>query len=193
MRKQKGTKNPFFGKRHTAEAKQKMRLASLGKVPSNETKKKMSENNSRYWLGKKRPLKTRQKLSIAQKKRFAENPVWNKGKKLGFTPSRAFKKGDSTIIGKNNNNWKGGITPLHMKIRTSLEYKLWREAVFKRDNYTCIWCEDNRGHNLNADHIKPFAHYPELRLALDNGRTLCEPCHKKTDTWGVKANKFKIQ
>ena len=80
-----------------------------------------------------------------------------------------------------------------MKIRNSFEYKLWRTAVFERDNYTCIWCADKQevGHRviLNADHIKSFAEYPELRFAIDNGRTLCLSCHKKTDTWGIKSNK----
>ncbi len=85
--------------------------------------------------------------------------------------------------GANHPSWKGGITPINQKIRQSLEYVIWRRAVFERDNYTCIWCGDNRGHNLNADHIKPFAYYPELRFAIDNGRTLCEPCHRTTDTY----------
>ena len=76
-----------------------------------------------------------------------------------------------------------GKSTRYKRIRKSKEYKLWREAVFKRDDYTCIWC-GQRGGYLNADHIKPFALFPELRFAIDNGRTLCVDCHKKTGTWG---------
>lgn len=71
-------------------------------------------------------------------------------------------------------------------LKNTIEYKLWRESVFKRDNYTCQHCE-KRGGKLNADHIKSFRDYSELRLDLGNGRTLCEPCHYKTDNYGSKA------
>ena len=63
--------------------------------------------------------------------------------------------------------------------RYSPEMAEWRKAVFQRDNYTCQEC-GKRGCELNADHIKPFAYFEELRFELSNGRTLCVPCHNKT-------------
>ena len=71
------------------------------------------------------------------------------------------------------------------RARQTAEYRAWRTAVFVRDDFTCRSC-GLRGGALNADHIKPFATHPELRLDLDNGRTLCVPCHRQTPTWGRK-------
>ena len=59
----------------------------------------------------------------------------------------------------------------------------WRTLVFERDNYTCQHCQ-RRGGRLQADHIKPYKEFPELRHELSNGRTLCVPCHQKTPTYG---------
>ena len=96
------------------------------------------------------------------------------------------------VSGEKSNHWKGGITPENLKIRQSKEYKDWRTAVFQRDDYTCQECK-GKGYTLHADHIKPFAYFPELRLVIDNGRTLCADCHRKTFTYGKKVkNYFKI-
>ena len=54
-----------------------------------------------------------------------------------------------------------------------------RNEAFKRDNWTCQEC-GVRGAYLEADHIKPFAYFPELRFEIGNLRTLCRPCHDKT-------------
>lgn len=102
------------------------------------------------------------------------------GKKL--TPAQISKL---VRRGPANNNWRGGVTPEHEKIRKSPEYKNWRSSVFERDNYTCQQC-GQRGGTLHADHIKPFSLYPELRFELSNGRVLCVKCHRQTDTYGVK-------
>lgn len=94
-----------------------------------------------------------------------------------------------SITGENAYNWKGGITPENERIRHSKEYKTWRLLVFERDNYSCVNCGDDRGGNLNADHIKPFSLFPKLRLDVNNGRTLCIDCHKELG-WSPSKNKF---
>jgi 5-methylcytosine-specific restriction endonuclease McrA len=95
---------------------------------------------------------------------------------------------DKARRGEDSNFWKGGATEANKILRQSSQYRLWRESVFKRDDYTCQFC-GQRGGRLNPDHIKKFADYPELRFDLDNGRTLCEPCHKTTETYGNKGKK----
>lgn len=62
--------------------------------------------------------------------------------------------------------------------RKTPQYAAWRTAVFERDGYRCAICGEVGG-RLNAHHIKPFARYPDLRLDVDNGITLCEECHKE--------------
>lgn len=77
--------------------------------------------------------------------------------------------------GIKSGSWRGGVNPINDTIRKSQEYILWRIAVFMRDNYTCVKCGE-KGY-VQADHIKPFSLYPELRFAIDNGQTLCRKCH----------------
>ena len=121
----------------------------------------------------------KQKVRIIAKKNTTE--LW---KNLEFIEKHT---------GENNPNWKGGITDKNNKIRKTVEYKLWRKSVFERDNYTCIWCGKSNKNGertpLQADHIKSFSQYPELRFAIDNGRTLCIPCHKKTNSYLNKYQK----
>lgn len=103
-----------------------------------------------------------------------------------YSAETNLKKGSKK---ERNINWKGGITPVNELIRKSTMYKMWRKAVFERDNYTCQECgeKESVSGKLNADHIKPFAYFPELRFSIENGRTLCKSCHEKTDTYLVKA------
>ncbi len=84
--------------------------------------------------------------------------------------------------GENHGAWRGGLTALSNRIRSSKQYKDWRVRVKARDGYMCVWCGSKE--ELQADHIKSFNHFPELRFDIDNGRTLCFPCHRQTDTFG---------
>lgn len=111
---------------------------------------------------------------MSDAKRGEKHPLY--GKKRPPFSEETRKKMSDVKKGEKCHFWKGGISPINQKIRTSLEYRLWRESVFKRDNFTCQWCKQTGG-KLNADHIKMFAFHSELRFAIDNGRTLCESCH----------------
>lgn len=142
------------------EARLKISVALKGKKKSPEHVAKMRFIN----LGKKQSVETRLKKSLA-------------------------------LRGEKCHLWRGGITGWQRKIRESLEYRLWRKSVFERDNFTCIWCgykshkKVNGKSDIQADHIKPFASFPELRFAIDNGRTLCIECHRLTDTFGKRTIK----
>ena len=89
-------------------------------------------------------------------------------------------------IGQASPNWRGGLRTERKKAMGKWEYRDWRTAVFTRDNWTCQCC-GVRGVYLEADHIKPWCAFPDLRYAVDNGRTVCRPCHMKLDTHGRKA------
>ena len=158
----KNKKGPWKkGTRFSEEYKQKLSKCRMGQKSGMK--------------GKHHSLETKKKISRVLKEKgigFQPNYIpWNKGKKCDWE------------AGKKSYWWKGGITKKRFEIYNSLEYKLWRKAVFERDNYTCRFC-NQRGGKIEADHIKPFALYPELRFAIDNGRTLCKECHMTTETYG---------
>lgn len=91
--------------------------------------------------------------------------------------------------GELSNHWQGGKTKELKRLRNSAEYRKWRESVFVRDDYTCQFC-GVRGTYLEADHIKPFAYFEEERFSVENGRTLCKPCHKTTSTYAGKGRVY---
>lgn len=161
-------------------------VGNKGKKFSEEHKKKISEAHK----GKKLSEEHKKKLSNAKKgNQYVKGKHW----KLSEETKRKMSK---RMKGEKCNFWKGGVSSINAKDRRSLKYRLWRESVFKRDNWTCVWCGAKNGNGkaivLNADHIKSFAYYPELRFAIDNGRTLCIDCHKKTDTYSVNIKKCKL-
>lgn len=59
--------------------------------------------------------------------------------------------------------------------RSSPRYKTWRTAVFARDGFRCQICGSK--HLIQAHHIQHWRDNVELRYEVDNGVTLCRPCH----------------
>lgn len=55
------------------------------------------------------------------------------------------------------------------------EYKEWRLAVYKKDNYTCNKCGTNR--MPRAHHLENWSRNTDLRFVISNGAVLCERCH----------------
>jgi 5-methylcytosine-specific restriction endonuclease McrA len=145
---------------------------------------------SRIMTGRKHSESARKKMSLAQRGRTP----WNKGKR-GVQIMSAETTARRLASLKRHYDKVGRKTDEGTLFRNSPEYKAWRKAVFERDDYRCYDCGDKAvsGHRvvLNADHIYPFALYPRLRLMLENGRTLCAMCHRKTPTFARKVSKLK--
>lgn len=132
-------------------------------------------NTGRTWIKKGTALRKGAKHSEETKRKMG----WHR---KGIMPANIeFLKTNRIGFRKEN-----PLSPESKRIRKSIEYRLWREAVFSRDNYTCQICGKRGGGELHPDHIKQFAYHPELRFAIDNGRTLCASCHRKTPTYGRK-------
>ena len=144
------------------------------------------------FLGKKRNVVYRNKGEKRPQTTGENNSRWSRIKLNCLECEKEFevryyRKDVARFCSKDcaHRNRDCGFTPEHERVRKSKDYAIWRDAVFMRDDYTCQECEQ-RGGTLNADHIKPFALYPELRLAIDNGRTLCVKCHHNTSTHGYR-------
>jgi len=181
---------------------------------------KFKKGHKGYWLGKKRPSlskETKDRISqtlmnhsvseetknkITKKSIFQKGHIpWNKdkvqseetkdkirqtNKRKGIEPKVKFVE-----FGVNHPRWKGGCQSENNRIRGRIEFRLWREAIFARDNWTCQKY-GIKGGTLHPHHIKNFAQYPELRFAIDNGITLSEKAHREFHKeYGTKDNNKK--
>ena len=182
-----GSSNYFYGKKHTAETRKRMSDLKRGPLhnffgthKSDETKRKIGLANSISLKGHVIPLEVRKKMGDS-----------HRGEKSHF--------------------WRGGVTSIQDYCRTIMEYDIWRKSVFARDNYICQECGARNGVGkavvLNADHIKQFAaillenkvtttedaRKCDALWDINNGRTLCEPCHRETPTYARRLNLVNLQ
>lgn len=186
---------------HTEETKKKIKLALIGKKHKYKYILKKCKNCKKNFKGILTQVYCSKKCrtycisSNLNKKRYETN-YWKE--KICLICKKPFRRQGRLYCsqkcqgianrGKNNINWKNGVTLIYRGIRFSREYDQWRMTVFKRDNFTCQNCHQIGG-ELHAHHLKPFATNPKLRFEISNGITLCEDCHKEIDgNWGRPAN-----
>jgi hypothetical protein len=156
-----------FNYKHSQETIEKIRIANTGNIAWNKGRKGLDHPTPETLL----------KMSKASTGRIFS--------------AEARRKISLAHSGKKCHFWKGGITPVNLMLRTSTKYKEWRKKVYERDNYTCQHCGSAGKGNLEAHHIKRFSEYPELRFSVENGLTLCEDCHRKTDNYSRKGTSKK--
>lgn len=162
----KGKKMP-----HTKEWEEK-RLTSV----------RESAKNRIYAKGYKRSKEHTQPMLDALKKNMEENPEKYREIAINNLPK--------DVSGEKNGNWKGGITEETRGIRSTSEYKKWREDVLARDEQKCKLCSS--GDNLQVHHIIAISELPSAALVPMNGVTLCAECHYENDeAWqGKRYEKF---
>lgn len=142
------------------------------------------------------------KIREKAKERYANGLiVWNKGKKGWTKGTKAgFRKGNKfgkfTFGMKGKIPWNKGMRSKrnleNEKKRRSIDCRLWRKNILKKDNWTCQKTGIKKG-KLNAHHIQNFADFPELRFDLDNGIILSEKVHQKFHKIYGKRNNTKEQ
>lgn len=151
-----------------------------GKHLSEEHKKKLSKlkkGEKNYWFEKH--------LSEEHKKKLSESKKGKPGSNLGKHFSEEHKRKISksmkgkkhpVISGKNNGNWKGGISK-------ELYGESWtenlKEVIRQRDHHVCRVCGKRweGGKKLSIHHID----YDKKHCDLNNLITLCRSCHTKTN------------
>ena|SRR3990167_8112177 len=76
--------------------------------------------------------------------------------------------------------WVGNYTvqALKKRMRGWILWKSWRNLVFKRDSYRCLDCGE--GGRLEPHHIIPLKSSFKRAFDINNGITLCRPCHQRT-------------
>lgn len=161
-------------------------------------RKRISENNAKYWLGKKRPgVGGRPKggtRSVEEMEKFRATIAKKDKKKYycrdcggvlaSYKALRCRKCHDKYKVGELHHSWRGGKGTRRHSVMGTKKYREWRTAVFERDSYCCTQCgvSGSRAY-LQADHIVPWSESVELRLDISNGRTLCVPCHELTPSF----------
>lgn len=198
-----GIGNPFYGKKHSQETRDRISRANIGNIAWNKGKEhiavKGNKNPAKRWEVRK---KLRERIITSEMRRAISDRLKGKSKsdehkkKISATLTgrknpehsrRLLGKPQPWHRGENNNFWKGGLSKINGEIKNSIEFKGFIRKVYYRDNYSCLKCK--KCGKLNVHHLKNFSQYPQLRMIVSNGKTLCLECHRLFHKkYGIKNN-----
>ena len=138
-----------------------------GRTPWNKDKemsKEFKEQCKKRMTGTKHSEKTKKKMREIRQLKAKETSAMRQGVSV--------------------EDWQGFTNDLSKRLRLSSKWKIWRELVFLRDNFTCQnpncgFCNNKIGVMLHPHHIKPIITHPELIFKLNNGITYCAEFHLK--------------
>lgn len=138
------------------------------------------------------PHTTWDNVNAALKADPALRAKWLDAKK-GKTPWNKGLSKDDYPNGYRSARKAAAVDPRAFKRTT--KYKAFRREMYERDSYTCQHCGAKSGNgkrcDLELDHITPVWEAPDRIMDPSNVRTLCKPCHRKTDTFGTKGAALK--
>jgi hypothetical protein len=184
-----GERNPFFGKHHSEETKEIIRLKRVGKKASEITRRKMSElhKGNKVNLGRHPSIETRRKMSEGKKGNknslgyHHTNETCQKmsAARKGKPKSKEHCRSMGVVRkGEKNPMWRGGLSFEPYCIKFNDEF---RERVRVFFNYQCIECgTPQHGRKLGVHHIN-FDKQSCCNNTLPLFVTLCLACHLKTN------------
>jgi 5-methylcytosine-specific restriction endonuclease McrA len=156
----------------TPEARRKISESRLGRatstgIPCPEAKKrKISQALKGRTLSEGHIKKIRESMTPEVRKKISD------ARQKQVMPS-----------GEGHPNWKGGHSKERQARYKTPEYRQFVNTVLERDNYTCQWCGAKNGLGetivLQVHHIIHYWERLDLAYDVENGITLCKPCHQK--------------
>jgi hypothetical protein len=140
-----GERNAFFGKHHTPETLELMKRpkTDIHRQHLSESKKHKTPKNIEILKTSRVGTNNSEEQILKQKESLAKPEVKDRMK--------------LSHVGDKNINWKNGRTPLNERIRESSKYYEWRNAIYKRDNYTDVTTGERGDGNLNVHHLVPYS------------------------------------
>lgn len=184
-----GKNNPSYGVSPSKETREKISKGNKGKKCKPftiEHRRKISKANK----GNVSPKKGKsygeyygkEKAEEIRKKREGKTYKEIMGEEKAIERRRKISKNHADVSGKNNPNWKGGIScEPYCDVWLDKEYK---QSIKKRDNYTCQNCGITGmlslkvyGINLHIHHIN----YNKKACHPENLITICRSCNSKAN------------